>query len=312
MSLPSSSHLSSGDLLADRRLEHARGYFEAGEAGAAAELMEQALEIVPEWAAGWFELATFHEAAGAREAAIAAYERALGLEPEDRCGAGLRLVRLGARAQPDAPPPAHVRDLFDGYAARFERALVEGLGYRVPQHLAAALERAAPERRFAQAIDLGCGTGLMAPEIRDRVGRLDGVDLSSAMIAEARAKGLYDALAVGELVQDLDGRAAHSADLVIAADVFCYLGDLVPVFGAVARVLEPGGVFAFSVEALEADDGQEIRLRDSLRYAHGLAHLERAAAASGLTRASLERVVGRRDRGADIAAFVMVLVKARS
>lgn len=310
MSLPShSSSLSSGDLIADRRLEHARDYFAAGEAGAAAELMEQALEIVPDWAAGWFELGSFREAAGARETAIAAFERALSLDPQDRCGATLRLARLGARAQPDAPPAAHVRDLFDGYAARFERSLVDGLGYRIPQHLATLLERVAPGRRFAAGIDLGCGTGLMAEKIRDRVDRLDGVDLSPAMVAEARAKALYDGLAVGELVADLEGRAVAGFDLVIAADVFCYLGDLVPSFRAVARVLRPGGVFVFSVEALDGELLDAVRLRDSLRYAHGAGHLARAGREAGLARTIVERTVGRRDRGADIAALACVFTK---
>jgi len=308
--LLTASTLSSGDLIADRRLGHARDYFAAGEPGPAAELMEQALEIVPDWAAGWFELGSFREAAGEREAAVAAFERALALDADDRCGATLRLARLGARARPEAPPPAHVRDLFDGYAARFERSLVEGLGYRIPGRLAALLEAMAPGRRFAAALDLGCGTGLMAEAIRDRVDRLDGVDLSPAMVAEARAKGLYDGLAVGELVADLDGRAEASFDLVIAADVFCYLGDLAPAFRAVARGLRSGGLFVFSVEALEDEAGDEVRLRDSLRYAHGTRHLLRAGATSGLAEVRMEPTVGRRDRGQDVAATVAVFTKS--
>lgn len=298
------SSLSSGDLIADRRLEHARDYFAAGEAGPAAELMAQALEIVPEWAAGWFELGAFHEAAGARDEAVAAFERSLTLDPDDRCGATLRLARLGARVQPDAPPPAHVRDLFDGYAARFERSLVDGLGYRMPQHLAGLLAEVAPGRHFEAGIDLGCGTGLMAREIRDRVARLDGVDLSPAMVAEARVKGLYDGLAVGELVEDLATRPSAAFDLVIAADVFCYLGDLGPAFRAVARVMRPGAIFAFSVEALEGDAQTDaVRLRDSLRYAHGAGHVARAGRAAGLEALRVELTVGRRDRGVDVAAL---------
>lgn len=302
----------SGDVIADRRREHARAYFAAGEAAAAAELMEQALELVPDWAIGWFELAEFREAAGARDGAIAAYERVLALDPEDRCGAVLRLTRLGARATPDAPPAAHVRDLFDGYAARFERSLVDGLGYRMPEHLADMLARLAPGRRFAHGLDLGCGTGLMAVALKDRVGRLDGVDLSAGMVAEARAKGLYGELRVGELVSDLAGLADAAFDLVLAADVFCYLGDLAPALAGVARVTAPGGIVAFSVEALtaeEAGDGGH-RLRDSLRYGHDPAAVERVARSVGLVPLSIEHTVGRRDRGIDVTAAAMVFTKA--
>lgn len=302
----------SGDVIADRRREHARQYFSAGEAAAAAELMEQALEIAPAWAAGWFELAEFREAAGDRDGAIAAHERVLALDPDDRCGAVLRLSRLGARAAPDAPPAAHVRDLFDGYAARFERSLVDGLGYRMPEHLAGMLDRLAPGRRFAHGLDLGCGTGLMAVALGGRVDRLDGVDLSAGMVAEARAKGLYDSLRVGELVSDLAGLPDAAFDLVLAADVFCYLGELGPALGGVARVTAPGGIVAFSVEALTAAeaDGAGHRLRDSLRWGHDPAAVEATAGAVGLTPLAIERTVGRRDRGVDVEAAAMVFTKA--
>jgi predicted TPR repeat methyltransferase len=301
---------SSGDLTADRRRSLAREYLAAGEPQAAAELMEQALELVPDWVVGWFELAEFREAAGDRDGAVAAYERCLFLDAEDHCGASLRLVRLQARAAPAAPPAAHVRDLFDGYAGRFEKSLVEGLGYRVPEDLAALLAAHAPDRRFAAALDLGCGTGLMAPLLRPRVDRLEGVDLSSAMVEGARAKGLYDALAVAELVVDLTTRSTARFDLVVAADVFCYLGDLAPAFGQVARVLAAGGLFAFSVEALSADESDEPwRLRDSLRYAHAAPHVETLARAAGLAPLALHPSVGRRDRGRDVAALLCLFTK---
>lgn len=300
----------SGDLTADRRRAHAREYLAAGEPAAAAELMEQALELVPEWAVGWLELAEFREAAGDRDGAVAAYERCLALDADDHCGASLRLVRLRAREAPPAPPAAHVRDLFDGYAGRFEKSLVEGLGYRVPEDLAALLAAHAPDRRFAACLDLGCGTGLMAPLLRPRVDRLEGVDLSSAMVDAARAKGLYDALAVAELVADLTDRPAATFDLVVAADVFCYLGDLAPAFAETARALASGGLFAFSVEALAMDESDEPwRLRDSLRYAHAPAHVEALARASGLVPLELRPSVGRRDRGRDVAACLCLFTK---
>jgi predicted TPR repeat methyltransferase len=305
---PSRSSFSSGDAIADRRLAHARDYAAAGEPAAAAELMEQALERVEAWAGGWFLLGEWREAAGDAAGAAAAWERALALDPADRCGAVLRLARLGARATPAAPPPEHVRALFDDYADRFEESLVGRLGYRAPERLAAAIAAVAGERRFARGLDLGCGTGLMARALAGRVESLDGVDLSPAMVAAARAAGLYAALAVGDVVADLDGRAAASLDLVTAADVFCYLGDLGAVVAAAARVLAPGGVFAFSVEA--AGEGDEVRLGDSLRWAHGRGHVERVAAAAGLTIARLEHDALRRDRDRDVMGLLAVLTKS--
>ena len=345
-------HLSSGDLVADRRLEMARDYALGGEPAAAAELVAQALDLVPDWAAGWFALGEFREAASARagdaateagdagpgapvdprrdgggrgaaeatspadaaafrDGAIAAYREALRLDEADRCGATLRLARLGAAPAPDAPPAAHVRDLFDGYAERYEASLVTALGYRGPELIGRMLDGHAAGRRFATAFDLGCGTGLVAPVIRGRVDRLDGVDLAPAMIAKARAGGLYDGLEVGEVVAAMEARAPRSIDLVTAGDVFCYLGDLTPVFAAVARVAVAGAVFVFTTEAVADDEpGADVVLRDSLRWAHRRRHLEEAARAAGFEVTAIEAAVLRRDRGADIAGHVALLTRS--
>lgn len=311
----SSIALSSGDLVADRRLELARDYAADGEPAVAAELTEQALELAPEWAAGWFALGEFREAAAKsgggdhRTGAIAAFAEALRLDPADRCGATLRLARLGARPAPDAPPAAHVRDLFDGYADRYEASLVTALGYRGPALVAAALDVHAAGRHFAHVLDLGCGTGLVAPVIRPRAERLDGVDLAPAMIAKARAGGLYDGLEVGDVVAAMAARPAASLDLLTAGDVFCYLGDLVPVFAAAGRVALPGGLFVFTTEAVGAEEDGDVVLRESLRWAHSRRHLETAAAAGGFRVVAIDDAVLRRDRGLDVGGRIAVLAK---
>lgn len=300
----------SGDPIADRRLAFARELALSGRPAEAAELADQALELVPDWAVGWFVLGDFLEAAGDRAKAAAAWERALALDPRDGCGAALRLARLGVRGLP-ADTTAHVRALFDDYAPRFEASLVGALDYRAPALLAAAIERAAPGRRFRAALDLGCGTGLMGRTIRGRVDRLDGVDLAGEMVARARAAGGYDGLAVGDLLADLAARPAESRDLVTAADVFCYVGDLFPAFAAVARVTTADGLFAFSVERGEAT-GQEapVAVGESLRFAHREEHLRAAAEATGLAVRTIEAAALRRDRGVPVIGSIMILTKA--
>ena len=94
-----------------------------------------------------------------------------------------------------------MRGLFDGFAPHFEAKLQGQLGYRTPEKLLELLRRhRPPEKRFAHAVDLGCGTGLMGPLLRPLTDRLDGVDLSPRMLEAARAKGVYDSLAVAEIV----------------------------------------------------------------------------------------------------------------
>jgi predicted TPR repeat methyltransferase len=292
---------SSGDLVADRRYAYAMDLKADGRPAEAAELIEQALERVPDWAEGWMALSQAREAAGDAAGAAAALERARASDPFDRLGAALHLARLGAAAAPEAPPAAYVRDLFDAYADDFETALVGKLGYDGPRRIVAALEEAAPGRRFTHGIDLGCGTGLMAAALAGRVARLDGVDLSAAMVARARAKNLYAELRVGEIVADLAAGGA-TYDLILAADVFCYLGDLEPVLTAARARATAGAVLGFSVER----GASGIALADSLRYAHGADYLTDTLVAAGWRDARFTPATLRHDRGQALAGLFVI------
>src|SRR5215472_10959397 len=132
--MPARLFLSSGDLVADRRFEFARDLQLKGDLVAAADLLLQATELVPNFASAWFLLGEIRVELGQHDAAIAAFRKARAGDPDDHHGASLYLMRLGAEAVA-AMPPAYVRALFDQYAPRFEAALVEDLGYRGPSLL---------------------------------------------------------------------------------------------------------------------------------------------------------------------------------
>jgi predicted TPR repeat methyltransferase len=195
--------VSSGDLIADRRFAIAQELLARGDLAGAADLLVQAIEAAPRFVSAWFALGEVHEKLGSRDDAVAAFQEVCALDAEDRLGAGLHLVRLGALAPGDMPS-SYVRTLFDQYAPRFDAALTEGLAYRGPEILREAIARACAGEgrplRFDDALDLGCGTGLAGAALRPMVRRLTGVDLSERMIAAARAKTLYDRLATGDLV----------------------------------------------------------------------------------------------------------------
>src|SRR3954447_18504546 len=140
----------SGDLRADRRYAYAEACLAEGDAAAAAEMAEQALDLAPCYAPAWLLLGRAREAlhaASGREAdlqaALRAYGNALDLDPEDALGSRLRLAQLGVGDALAAISPAYVRALFDGYAARFERHLVGDLGYQGPEMLRACLDELA-------------------------------------------------------------------------------------------------------------------------------------------------------------------------
>ncbi|ANK90095.1 MULTISPECIES: class I SAM-dependent DNA methyltransferase [Rhizobium] len=307
-----SHQLSSGDVIADRRADYARMLEEGGEAEAAAELMEQALELAPAWAAGWYRLAAYLEKAGRGEAAIEAYRRTLILDPEDIFGATLKLALLGDTAIPDRPPSRYVERLFDDYADRFDTALVDRLDYSVPQKLAALV--ASTDRRYEYAVDLGCGTGLLGPEIRALACRLEGFDLSQNMLAKAAEKRVYDYLAQADLSLAphrsglFDDAGRRRADLVTAADVLMYLGNLESVFAIVDELAAAGADFAFSVE--DAGDGDGFHLAPSLRYAHSEAYVRQLLSRHGFEILRIVKAVIRKDGGKPVSGILFLTRKA--
>jgi len=294
---------SSGDPRVDRRHAFAEGYAESGDLAAAIGILSEALDLVPDWAVGWFRLGEWHEAAGDVPRAIAAWERALEADPADRLGAGLK--RDLARSVPltEAMPPAFVEALFDQYAPRFEQSLLGQLGYCAPVLLADALAG----RRFTRAMDLGCGTGLAGAALRDTCDWLEGCDISAAMLAEAAGKGIYDRLEKRDLGEMALGDARF--DLIVAADVFIYLGALERILGWCAGSLVPGGVLAFTVEEVET---ASVVLQPSRRFAHSRAYLAEVLSAAGFGSARMDTVVLRMDRGEPVRGVIVLAEATRS
>ena len=299
--------LASGDLIAERRFAYARAAADERDFGAAAELCEQALERAPRWAAAWFALGEAREKLGDLDAAAQAFRMSLAADPADAQGAMARLALIGQADAPGALPQAYVARLFDDYAPRFDKHLVEKLGYRAPALIAEALSAVAPGRRFASALDLGCGTGLMGEALRGRVGRLTGVDLSAAMIAKARERGAYDRLIAGEATALLTRERRETFDLIVAADMLVYVGDLAPLFAAVAAALTSGGLFAFSGETC-ADHG--FRLEPTMRFRHSRAYIETVAREVSCRPLLIQSASTRREAGAGVPGLICVFEKS--
>jgi predicted TPR repeat methyltransferase len=301
--------VSSGDLIADRRYKWALDHAARGDFSGAADILMQTVELSPSFATAWFALGTIRDRLGDRDGAIAAFEKVRDTDPQDYHGARLQLARLGSGDVTPAMSEAYVRRLFDQYAGRYDGALTDHLAYRGPALLREAIEaaaRAAGRRlHFGSVLDLGCGTGLGGAAFRPLVDRLTGVDLSPAMIAHAEAKGLYDRLVAAELTGFLKDEAAGVAkyDLILAADVFVYVNDLVPIIAATARVLEPSGFLAFTVET---HGGDGVKLLPTLRYAHGKAYLRRTLEDAGLSLVSVAEAAVRSEKGVPVDSLVVV------
>lgn len=173
-------------------------------------------------------------------------------------------------------PNGFVTWLFDAGAAGFDNRL-SALGYRGPEMLRLLAERAGwvaeGKRRI---LDLGCGTGLSGLPFRSHATALHGVDLSDGMLAQAQQRGIYDRLDKGELHTALQQYSTEQYDVVLAADVLIYIGDVADLFGLVATALKPGGSFLFTVETAETD----FMLTQTGRYSHSDAYLRRYMPAS--------------------------------
>ena len=301
--------VSSGDLIADRRYKWALDQAARGDFAAAADILAQTVALAPGFATAWFALGAIRDRLGDRAGAIAAFEQARDADPQDYHGARLQLARLGSGAATPAMSETYVRRLFDQYAGRYDTALTERLAYRGPALLREAVEQAmrAASRplHFPSVLDLGCGTGLGGAAFRPVADWLVGVDLSPAMIAQAMAKDFYDRLATTDLADFLTGDASDAAKyhLVLAADVFVYVNDLAPIVAAVARILAPGGLFAFTVET---HAGGGVKLLPTLRYAHGAPYIRRALADASLTVASISEVAVRSEKGMPVDSLVVV------
>ena len=307
--MPARLFLSSGDLIADRRYDFARDLQLRGDLPAAADLLQQAIELAPNFASAWFTLGEIWQQLGNHDAAAEAFRKARNADPADRHGAAVRLMQLGAEPL-SAMPATYVQSLFDQYAPRFENALLNDLNYRGPSLLFKAVlsvrNAAKKPAFFKRGIDLGCGTGLGAAAFAKNVDRFIGIDLSPGMIEKARTSGLYAELEVADMEAGLADKPDTSADFVLAADAMVYVADIAPVLRQAHRVLAPGGLIAFTTER---HAGEGVILGNGLRYAHAAAHVRAAVAAAGLTLAHLEEASPRDESNVPVPGLVVVATK---
>lgn len=272
--------------------------------------LRAAVDYNPEYLDGWLDLAECQAQSGDTNAAQTSVEAVLARDPQHAIARFRRAMYAGE--QPESVPPEFLVHLYADMAATFDQHLVERLGYQIPTRLIAVLkpwlERfEAAHARQPVVVDLGCGTGLFGVQIRPFAARLVGVDLSSAMLENARARGVYDELVTSDMETFLNTQTI-AVDLIVATDVLIYVGNLAPLFSAVATHLAVDGVFAFSTETPDdLIDGWYFQ--PSSRYAHSARYIEQLASANALRVIAHEATVIRSENATAVKGFLFILEK---
>lgn len=132
------------------------------------------------------------------------------------------------------------------WAEDYDDHMVENLGYVSPRIVADLLMAHMGEDRGA-VLDVGCGTGLTGQALADRgVATIDGIDLSEEMLEKARRRGIYRNLSQADLTGPIAIRDGCYRALV-SSGTFTH-GHVGPQpLGDLLRLLQPGGLFAFTV-----------------------------------------------------------------
>lgn len=251
---------------------------------------------------------------GDHEGALQAYRDALALG-DDNPALDHLIAALEGNSLPPRASDGYIAAVFDDYAPRFEQHLVDGLKYDAPQLLFDLTQvHGSAHQSNRSVLDLGCGTGLCGAAFAAQCGALVGVDLSAGMLDKARARGIYQRLVHGELLETMRGETERSYDLILSADVFVYIGDLAEIHAQAHRLLTPGGLFVYSTESADALTGTDVpatdyRLLTTGRYAHSASYLRRLAGEAGLHLLALEPRILRMERNEPIHGWCAALTR---
>ena len=272
----------------------------------------RALSIEPDYVDGHLGLASVFTKQGRKDDAIRHYREVVRIDPAHVAGHTLAALSGG---NPERASSQYVERLFDDFADTFDELLTERLKYNVPRLLVTVVEKVAkPQPGQWNILDLGCGTGLVGEAVATYARQLVGVDLSSKMLAKAAARNVYHRLEKQDLLAAMQGESASTYDLVIAADVFVYLGKLDEIIHEARRLLRPGGLIAFSIEdiAVTADepagpiDTADFLLTHTGRYQHSLEYIQRLAIESRFDVRHMGSVQGRLERAKPVDGHIAV------
>ena len=221
---------------------------------------------------------------------------------------GSALTNGKALEQSDAE---FIKETFNSFAPEFEMTLAD-LEYQAPNLIFEALNAHLKTSLFSKKyhiLDLGCGTGLCGEKVKKFAsGRgLIGVDLSEKMLEIAEQKGIYARLVCDDICHYLEN-SEYFYDVMVAADVWTYFGDLTKAFVRVWRSLSPDGLFVFTFSENEINK-EDFFMAPSGRFVHSYSYVERVLKSAGFKILSADKHILRNEAEVPVYGYVVVARK---
>jgi SAM-dependent methyltransferase len=180
-------------------------------------------------------------------------------------------------------PIVEVTQGYSEWARTYEQTVLDEMDVRLLERLT-TIDWSVPRH----ALDLACGTGRIGVWLNAHgATRIDGVDITPAMLEVARHKDIYRELRVAEV--SATGLGAGAYDLAVQSLADEHLPDLRPLYAEAARVTKPNGIFvlvgyhpqflmAGTPTHFDRAPGEPVTIRS---YVHLLSDHVKAARANG-------------------------------
>lgn len=205
---------------------------------------------------------------------------------------------------------SYIQKVFDYFADSFEESL-RNLEYRVPEYINAFLKRFYGWKIFRnlEILDLGCGTGLVGEYLAGYVGKghIYGVDLSAGMLKKAQQKNIYSKLFCGDILHFLNDKIS-CLDLITAADVFIYFGNLDSLFAKMNQALKKGGRAIFSISQNRINE-RDYFLHASGRFVHSWGYITHILQRNGFRLEKVKEEILRYENGEPVFGWIISVRK---
>lgn len=237
-------------------------------------------------------------ASGKTHQTVELLEGMLAAQPNDPIA--LYLLKVNTDKAPLRADDAYITALFNHFAPLYNLQM-QAARFHAHKLIARALQTQLPAP--ASVLDLGCGTGLMAPELPGYT--LTGVDLSSAMLAQAQG---YAALHNEEIGAFLTSCTESRFDAIVLAETLVYFGPLLETFKQLARVLTKNGVICLNVETDSGSAGQFV-LKPNGRFEHSANYLRICCQQAGLEIVTLVAIESRLEADKPVPGWLLLARK---